>query len=88
MKTIMTEEYEGQVDHVGNDSVVVIYNVNGGLIEQTYLRSQFLDGKMPKLGTCVRVSVVVTEIEPKPPKFDYEPIPLSYRTPLTGPEEL
>ncbi len=83
---LMTETYEGQVDHVGENTAVVVYNVNGNLVEQTYVRSQFINGRLPEVGTCVRVSVVVTEFEPELPPD--EPEKPTNRRPLTGPERL
>lgn len=83
---IMTEEYEGQVDYVGENTVVVVYNVNGNLIEQTYAKEQFINNKLPEYGTCVRVSVTVTEFEPKIP--EYNPRTITHRKPLNGPDQL
>jgi hypothetical protein len=83
---LINETYEGQVEHVSDNVAIVVYNVNGELIEQTYVKSQFIGNKFPEVGTCVRVSVVVTEFEPELPPD--EPEKPSHRTPLTGPEEL
>lgn len=84
---IMNETYEGQVEYVGEDTVVVVYNVEGSLVEQTYLKKQFLDGKLPELGACLRITVVVTEFEPELPPYDEIEKPTN-RRPLTGPERL
>jgi hypothetical protein len=87
----MHESYEGQVQHVGENTVVVLYNIDGQLVEQTYERKQFKDGKLPRPGTCVRVLVFVVEYEPKPPtanelESETSDKP-SHRKPLTGPIE-
>ena len=87
----MHESYEGQVQYVGENTAVVLYNVDGHLVEQTYAKKQFKDGKLPAPGTCVRILVFVVEYEPKPPSADElertssdNP---SHRKPLTGPVE-
>jgi hypothetical protein len=90
-KLRMHETYEGQVEHVGENTVVVVYNVNGELVEHTYEKKQFQNGKLPTLGTCLKTFVYVVEQEPKPPTDTEsesatgdEP---SHREPLTGPVE-
>ena len=47
----MTESYEGVVEDKYDNTVVVVYEVNGRIIEQTYERGQFLDGRLPDVGT-------------------------------------
>jgi len=88
----MHESYEGQVEHVGETTAIVVYNVNGDLVEQTYEKSQFKDGKLPAEGVCVKVLVFVVEYEPKPLSADDleratsdKP---SHRKPLSGPDRL
>lgn len=90
MKLIMTEEYHGVVDHVGNDTVTVVYWVNGGPLEQTYERKQFIDGKLPEVCQHVRVKVEVHAVDPpEPPPYDpAEDDKPTNRKPLTGPEVL
>ena len=87
----MHESYEGQVQYVGECTAVVAYNVDGQLIEQTYEKKQFKDGKLPLPGTCVKVLVFLVEYEPKPPSDeDWEHITRdqpSQRKPLDGPDE-
>ena len=87
----MHESYEGEVQHVGENSAVVLYNVDGQLVEQTYEKKQFNDGKLPAPGTCVKVLVFVVEYEPKPSSADEQEHATSdkpsHRKPLTGPVE-
>jgi hypothetical protein len=61
----MCESYQGDVVDVHEDRVVVIYDVNGNVVEQTYERSQFLDGRLPEVGTELAVHVMVAEVEPQ-----------------------
>ena len=51
----MAESYEGVVEDVHGDKVLVVYDVNGKIIEQTYEKSQFLDGRLPDVGTRLAV---------------------------------
>jgi hypothetical protein len=87
----MDESYEGQVQHVGENTAVVLYNVDGELVEQTYERKQFKDGRLPRVGACVKVVVFLIEYEPKPPSADEVERATSdkpsHRKPLTGPVE-
>jgi len=87
----MHECYEGEVQHVGENTAVVLYNVDGQLVEQVYERKQFKDGKLPPPGTCVRVLVFIVEYEPKPPSAEELECVTndrpSRRQPLTGPVE-
>ena len=87
----MHESYDGQVQHVGENTALVLFDVDGQLVEQTYEKEQFKDGKLPAPGTCVRVLVFVVEYEPKSPSID-EPERAtsdkpSQRKSLTGPVE-
>ena len=60
----MIECYEGIVRHVDGDEVVVVYEVEGDLVEQTYRRGQFIDGNMPNVNDQVAVHVRVIAIPP------------------------
>jgi len=69
----MHESYEGVVKDAWEDGVLVVYEVGDELVEQTYLRSQFLDGELPKLGDRLAVYVHVAKLPPaeeKPPPDD------------------
>jgi hypothetical protein len=89
MKPIMRETYEGRVEHVGENTCVVMYDVNGSLVEQTYEKSQFISGEFPPEGTCVKIKVVLSEFEPEPlPALTEEELNKpSHRKPLEGPVE-
>ncbi len=58
----MRESYEGVVKHVDEDLAVVVYEVDSNLVEQTYLASQFIERKLPKLGDRLEVSVHVVQL--------------------------
>ena len=58
----MTQRYEGIVEHVYEDQVVVVYDVDGSVIEHQYTRKQFVDQVLPKVGARLSVEIVVTEI--------------------------
>lgn len=62
----MAESYEGIVEDVDGDRVVVVYDVRGAIVEQTYERGQFIDGHLPDVGTRLAVFVNVVEIQPDP----------------------
>ena len=53
----MSESYEGVVKHVSEDTVVVVFEADDDLLEQTYGREQFLDGKLPSEGDAVAAFV-------------------------------
>ena len=55
----MTQSYQGEVVQVSEDRVVVVFQVEGDLVEQTYDRKQFLDGELPKNGDCLAAYVHV-----------------------------
>ena len=59
----MTESYEGIVDDLRGDKVVVMYDVNGDIVEQIYERDQFIDGRLPDIGTRLAVFVNVAEVK-------------------------
>ena len=59
------EMYEGVVADLNGDRVVVVYDVDGSVVEQTYERSQFLEGRLPEVDTELVAYVVVAEIEPR-----------------------
>lgn len=82
---LIHESHEGRVEHVADNSVVVVYNVNGNVVEQTYERKQFLNGKLPKIGTCIRTSVVVVEYDPPIPQDEPGQDKPTSRKPLEGP---
>ena len=49
---------------VHGDRVVVVYDVDGNIVEQTYERSQFLEGRLPDMDTELVAYVMVAEAEP------------------------
>lgn len=58
----MFESYEGVVKHVDDDQVIVVYEVEEDLVEQTYVAKQFVDGKLPKPGDRLAVFVHVAQL--------------------------
>jgi hypothetical protein len=60
----MWESYRGAVVDVHGDTVLVQYDVNGSVIEQTYERSQFLAGRLPSVGDELEVHVIVADARP------------------------
>jgi hypothetical protein len=61
----MCESYEGEVVDVRDDKVIVDYDVDGNVVEQTYERRQFLDGRLPELDTDLVAYVIVADTEPR-----------------------
>ena len=54
----MCESYQGEVVDVHGDRVVAVYDVNGNVIERSVRgRSQFLDGRLPEVGSELAASV-------------------------------
>ena len=47
----LAQSYTGVVEDVHDDTVVVVYDVDGSIIEQTYVRSQFIGGRLPEVQT-------------------------------------
>jgi hypothetical protein len=66
----MAESYAGVVEDVHEDTVVVVYDVDGKIVEQTYLRSQFIDGWLPEVDTRLVVHVHVIEVDPEAVETD------------------
>jgi hypothetical protein len=62
----MAESYQGVVEDVQGDRVVVVYDVNDNVVEQTYERSQFIGGRLPEVDTRLVVYVNVAEIQEPP----------------------
>lgn len=85
----MAERYDGVVEHVHKDTVVVVYGVGEDLVEQTYERNQFLDRHLPSKGDHLAVFIHVAQL-PFPSKkesLDTEVIHEPYedwRTPIKG----
>jgi hypothetical protein len=61
----MCESYQGEVVDVDGDRVVVVYDVKGDVIEQVYERSQFLEGRLPEVGTVLTAYVMAAEVAPQ-----------------------
>jgi carbon storage regulator len=60
----MVEYYEGVVRHCDVNEVVVAYEVENDVIEQTYQRDQFIDGNLPELSDHLSVLVRVASLRP------------------------
>ena len=73
----MWEAYRGEVVNVNGDTVLVQYDVNGSVIEQTYERSQFLGGRLPEMHAELEVHVIVADVRPR------RPIPARRRSEVT-----
>lgn len=56
-RVCMHESYNGVVEGVHADKIVVVYETDDDLLEQVYDRSQFIDGKLPSVGDAVQVFV-------------------------------
>lgn len=63
-KARMVEYYEGVVRHRESNEVVVAYEVEDDIIEQTYRRDQFIDGNIPDLNDHLSVLVRVADVRP------------------------
>ncbi len=64
----MYETHTGVVMHVDESSVEVTYEISDGeYVDQTYSIEQFIDGKLPEVGTDVAIFVHVAE---RPPSAD------------------
>jgi hypothetical protein len=89
----MIESYEGQVVSVQGDEVVVVYEVNEDLVEQTYVRQQFIGEELPQVGQRLAAVVSVAQIEPQAPDASTREDELGEdeagdkpRDPITGPD--
>jgi hypothetical protein len=60
----MSETYRGVVVDASESQVIVQYDVNGDVVEQTYQRDQFIGQQLPELGTWVTVRVTLVESSP------------------------
>jgi hypothetical protein len=89
----MCESYEGEVVDVRGDRVVVVYDVDGNVVEQTYERRQFLDGRLPEADTDLVAYVIVADTEPRTggaaseADAERDEVSGSRREPLAGPTE-
>lgn len=61
----MGERYEGIVEQVHKDTVIVAYEIGKDIVHQTYERSQFLEGRLPQEGDRLAVYVHVALISPQ-----------------------
>jgi hypothetical protein len=67
----IAETYEGEVvRHLHGDGVLVAYDVNGNIYEQTYEKSQFIDGRLPSVGAHLIVCTTIIEIESQPERTE------------------
>jgi hypothetical protein len=89
-RIIMSENYRGVVVDEQDDHVVVRYDVDDSVVEQTYERKQFIGQQLPAVDTHVRVRVTLVEtLPPPPPDFsEIDESPESRRIPLAGPDQL
>ena len=60
----------GEVIHVSDEHVYIVYKRDGDLIE-TSLRKDFLT--VPKVGDQVAARTTINRIDPPPPPFSYPP---------------
>ncbi len=58
----MAESYQGEAIHVSDERVVVVFEVEGDLVEQTYNRKQFLDGRLPEKGELLAAYVHIAKL--------------------------
>ncbi len=58
----MFESYEGVVKYADDDQVIVVYEVDGELVEQNYVPKQFMAGKLPKVGDALAVFVHIAQL--------------------------
>jgi CheY-like chemotaxis protein len=61
----IAETHEGTVEHVHEDSIHVVYEVEDDLVEQTYERSQLIGGQLPALGDRLVAYVYVVLAKPR-----------------------
>lgn len=94
-KIRITQTYEGVVEEADDGHAVVVYEVDGGIVEQTYLKHQFQDQRLPKVGARLAVYLTVVEV-PQTSSQDHSEIEemssrddfaTSGRKPLNGPVE-
>lgn len=57
--------------YVHDDEVVVVYEIDDDLVEQTYVKSQFQDGRLPKKGQKLRIYIHLIEL-PEEPQIETE----------------
>ena len=55
------ESYQGEVVHVTDNSVTVIFCIDDDLVEQTYDASRFI-GDLPQKGDCLEAIVIMSRI--------------------------
>lgn len=86
---LFSESYEGVVVDVSTDHVYVIYDVDGDLVEQSYLLSHFSEPLKP--GDCVRTIAQIVKLPKKVGTLEIEarhyqrknvvPLPSRFHTP-------
>jgi hypothetical protein len=64
----------GEVIQVDDDSILILFEIDGELIERTYLKTMFMEGKVPQLhdkviihNSFIRVPYI-EEYKPKKPR--------------------
>ncbi len=60
---LMRISYKGDVVSSYGNEVVIVFETEDDIVERTYRRDQFLDGKLPAEGTGVIARFVLTEDE-------------------------
>jgi len=55
----MIERYEGVVEHIHDDSVTVVFEIDDDIVEHNYNRNQFIDGQLSEIGDRFTVFVHV-----------------------------
>lgn len=59
MHIYILKKFEVVVEHVLGDTVAVVFDVEGDVVEHEYHRNQFADGQMPKEGEHLSVCVLM-----------------------------
>ncbi len=62
----MFEAHSGVVMHVHDDEVVVVYEIDDDYVEQTYQKSRFQDGRLPKKGQKLGIYIHLAELPEEP----------------------
>jgi hypothetical protein len=63
----MTETYYGIVEHAHEDEVTVVYKKDDDIVEHLYVRNQFEEGRWPKIGDRLMLTVRVVDVDPTAP---------------------
>ena len=67
-KHLMNITYKGAVRSSFGDEVVITFETEDDIIEHTYVRSQFIDEKLPEIETRVVIHLSLVEDKEEPAK--------------------